>query len=152
MEGHIKVKLVRSFGQGNDIEVEFMPTKAIAGDSNGLVEFEAIVNKLEDMIHHYIKHHATNERILNDDRGYITKEYPATEIRVKIDGGKTYYRVATPEFNEFGIAFWPEHMKESGVDPKDIPVTGRKCKEGSKIVCEMIDGKPKKVLKFIRAS
>jgi hypothetical protein len=79
-----------------------------------------------------------------------TQTFPALEIRVKIEKGKRYWHVTTPQYQEHGIPFWPEHIKDSGINPKDIPIEGHKCKEGTQAVIEMVDGKPKRVLKLIR--
>lgn len=149
MKYSINVSLTKSLGAVGEITVQLQGDRMVS-DGEGLVEFEAIVTMGHTMIGHYMEHHATNQRLMNEQAQLITKTMPAIEIRVTMEKGKRYWKVATPEYSEFGIPFWPEHMKACGIDPKQIPDDGYICKEGTTAVIEMVDGKPKRVLKLVR--
>lgn len=148
-DAFIKVRLTKKLGAVGEVEVELGGNVLIKDGTGGLLEFEYLVNMGEGMIKHYMEHHTTNSRILGGE-DVITREFDAIEIRVTMDKGKRYWKVATPEYSEFGIPFWPEHMKACGIDPKNIPDEGHKCKEGTKAIVEMVDGKPKRVLKLVK--
>lgn len=148
-DSFLKVRMVKNLGVVGEIEIE-LGGNVLIKDGQGLVEFENLVTTIHGMMNHYMEHHATNQRIASEEAAMLTKTLQADEIRVTMDKGKRYYKVATPEYSEFGIPFWPEHMKACGIDPRLIPDDGYKLKEGSKAVIEMVDGKPKRVLKLVR--
>jgi hypothetical protein len=77
---------------------------------------------------------------------------PASEICVTMKDGKRYFKVKGGEYSEHGINFWPEHMKANGIDPKLIPDSGHTCKPGTTMVVEMVEGKPKRVLRLEQGS
>lgn len=78
--------------------------------------------------------------------------FPASEICVTMKDGKRYFKVKGGEYSEHGINFWPEHMKANGIVPGLIPDSGHTCKPGTTMVVEMVEGKPKRVLRLEQGS
>lgn len=148
MKSFLKLETTRKYGTG-EITISLQMDTPTDVDK-GLIELDLLLDQSNRMFEHFIEHHLPkwNKPIPNEN--VTTKLIPATEIRVTMDKGKKYYKVAGGEYTEHGINFWPEHMKQCGVNPKLIPDEGYKLKEGTQALIEMVDGKPKRVLKLTR--
>lgn len=149
MKHSINVSLTRKFGSV-DVNITLQGERVVESEK-GVPEFDSLMSNAQLYFEHFIAHYLpAMGTMIGQDMPVLTKVFDALEIRVTMDKGKRYWKVATPEHQEFGIPFWPEHMKDSGIDPKLIPDEGHKCKEGTKVTIEMVDGKPKRVLKMFR--
>lgn len=147
MENYLKVQVKRNYGNGNEVVIELSATKAVPSDL-GLVEFDLMVEQINSLFDHFAIKHLPSMRFSAPSEEEI-RLLPAVELRVKLDKGKRYILVCTPEYSEFGINWWPEDMKTAGINPKTIPEDGYKCKEGSLAEVKFQNGKPKKVIRII---
>jgi hypothetical protein len=147
MEKFLKVSLTKNFGNGNSITIEMQGTKAIPADQTGLPEFDAMVVRINDMVEHYAVEHLP--RLTFNATAGQTTLLDALRVDVTIDRGKRYVKVSTPQYNDFGIQWWPEDRKAAGLKEDWPPPEGYVCKKGSKVEVLMVDGKPKKVIKII---
>lgn len=148
MKHSLNVKLVKEYG-GIKLEIQLTSERMVESEK-GIPEFESMVSNAVE----YFKFFEENKlphlgNFTMKGLSLQTQIMEALQIRVTMDNGKKYYKVTTPQYQEHGIPFWPEHMKECGINPKAIPDDGHKCREGTKVVIEMVDGKPKRVLKLI---
>jgi hypothetical protein len=149
MKHTLNVELEKQYG-GISLRIQLTSERVVESEK-GIPEFESMVSNAVE----YFKFFEETKlpslgNFTHKGLSIQTRVFKALDIRVTMDKGKRYYKVATPEHQEFGIPFWPEHMKECGINPKDIPDEGHKCKEGTNAIIEMVDGKPKRVLKLIR--
>lgn len=150
MKNSLQIKLTRHYGAGGSLEIQ-LSSDRLVDDTGGLPEFDAMIEQANRMFDHFHSAHLPHMRFAAVDNTE-TKYLDAIEVRVTIDKGKRYVKVACAGYEEHGIAFWPEHMKanQPPLDPKTFPpVEGYKCKEGTKVLVEIVNGKPKKVLKII---
>lgn len=148
MKHSLQATVTRQFGS---VTLSLTVTAERLLDSEkGLPEFDNLIAQTNLYFDHFRENHLPNMNTVAANP-IITQTMPALEIRVTMDKGKRYWKVATPQYSEHGIPFWPEHMRDSGIDPKQIPDDGHKCKDGTLALIEMVDGKPKRVLKLIRA-
>jgi hypothetical protein len=146
MKHSLQVQVTRKFGSV-DVTLTLTAERMIDSEK-GLPEFDNLIDQTNLYFDHFRDNHLPNMNTVAANP-VITQIMPALEIRVTMDKGKRYWKVATPQYQEHGIPFWPEHIKASGIDPKAIPDEGHKCKEGTTALVEMVDGKPKRVLKLI---
>jgi len=147
VESYIKVKVQRNYGNGNFVEIEAASGKAVP-TAEGTVEFDLMVEQINRYFDHFSMVHLPNMRFSAPD-GEEIKLMPAVEVRIRLDKGKRYVLVCTPQYSEHGINWWPEDMKKAGINPKVIPDEGYKCKEGSMAEILFVNNKPKKVLRII---
>jgi len=147
MKSSLTVNITRNYGTGGSVSISMAAERMIDKDT-GMVEFDELISRANLYFEHFDMAYLPHMRFTTQDTAK-TETMPALEIRVTMEKGKRYWKVATPQYQEHGIPFWPEHMKESGIDPRQIPDDGHKCKEGTTAVVEMVNGKPKRVLKLV---
>jgi len=147
MEDYLKVTIKRNYGNGNEVIIEVANGKVV-NTAEGIVEFDLMVEQINRYFDHFSMVHLPNMRFSSPD-GEVIKLLDAIRLDVSKDKGKTYYKVSTPEYSEFGIQWWPEDMRKAQFNPRLIPEDGYQCKEGSKAEVLFVNGKPKKVLRII---
>lgn len=100
----------------------------------------------------WFKHFEDNT--LKDIRGAAAQvhatvnESPAERIVVNMKKGKKLYNVIGGKFQEFGIPFYEEHMKQAGINPAEISDDGEELPERSVMIYESENGKAKRVLRI----
>ena len=104
----------------------------------------------QDMVKHYIDQYASkipgNKPLV--DVTHVT--VPALTLVPSIDKGKRLLKVTAGEWTKFGVPFYDEHAKESGIDPKEVPDEGWKLTGKYEAVVEVHNGNPKRVLKLVK--
>lgn len=50
--------------------------------------------------------------------------FAADTLSVKVEEGKTFFKVKGGKFSKFGVTVWPEVLEAAGIDPQHIPVAG----------------------------
>lgn len=148
MDSYLKVVITKDYGLVQ-VTIELSGAKQIGVVDSGLPEFTAAVTKINSMFDLYAVEHLPKLRATASIGNVVLLD--AISIDVTIDKGKRYVKVRTPEFSEYGIAWWKEDMKAQDLDINTFPpLTGYKCREGSKVeVLMREDGKPKKVIRVI---
>lgn len=148
MKHTLQVTLTRRYGTV-DLNLT-LTAERLLDSEKGLPEYDNLMSQAELYFEHFVEHWLPRVGKPAEFNAMQTKTVDALEIRVTMSKGKKYFKVAVPAYEEHGIPFWPEHMIACGIDPKEVPMDGHKCKEGTKALLEMVDGKPKRVLKLIR--
>lgn len=149
MKHTLSIDLMKEYG-AITLTVKLTAERMVEHDK-GIPEFDEQIGQAVEYFKFFEENHLPNlGNMTNKGLSIETQIMDALEIRVTMDKGKKYWKVATPQYSEHGIPFWPEHMKQCGIDPKQIPMEGHKCKEGTKAIIEMVGGKPKRVIKLIR--
>lgn len=147
MDTYIKVTITRAYGEGNSVTIESGASKSVL-HNEGIVEFDMLVEQINTYFDDFELKHLPHMRFSKAHTEDI-RQLKAISVGVTLDKGKRYIKVFTPEFMEYGIQWWPEEMKEAGVNPRAIPDTGYKCKEGAIAWVLFKDNKPKKVIKVV---
>lgn len=109
-----------------------------------------------DLLTAVVLRHFTHfeENTLKEIKGAaLKKEYDeewqtADRIAVGMVDGKRMYNVIGGRFQQRGVPFYEEHMKEGGYNPKEIPDDGVKLPNGTKMLIQFENGKARRVLKL----
>lgn len=148
-EAYIRVSLSKDFGVHGFLTLEAQGAAPVPVEA-GILEFDQLTDQLNRYFKHYMDNHQITQVVNNRPIERSNEvEVIGDEIRVTMDKGKRYYRVICGEWREHGVQFWPEHMKQNGIDPKQIPDEGYKFRAPCKVIVQTVDGKPKRVLKIV---
>lgn len=148
MDNYLKVTRTVHYGAGGDLTVEVSSGKAVPPES--LVEFNIMIDQLNSYFEHFEVNRLKEVRgatVPNPTNSTVT--VAAEEIRVKIDHRGKFFSVPCGEWQEHGVAFYAEHMKACGIDPEKIPIGGYKFKKAVDVVVEIVNGRPKRVLRVV---
>lgn len=145
----LKAKIVKDFGAGVVLEVELGSINPVKHDA-ALIEFNLLADCAVGLVEHFMDHQATDMKIIGQQTAGTLLTVPATEIRVKMEKGKRMWSVICGTWQEYGVPFYPEHMKACGINPHLIPDEGYKFKkENTRAVVQMENGKAKRVIKIV---
>lgn len=73
----------------------------------------------------------------------------ADRLVVEVKDGKRMYKVKAGQFTRFGVPFYNEHIKASGVNPEEIPDSGYDLKNYDAVI-QMNGEKPVRVVRLIK--
>ena len=149
MENYLKITVTRNYGTAGTVTFELSHGKAIAHDM-GLVESNLMFDQMENIIESFEINRLPHLRPAPQANGN-TITVLAEKIAVNMKDGKRMYNVICGEWREHGVPFYEEHMKDCGINPKNVPDEGHIFKEGTKAILEMRGDKPRRVLKLVKA-
>jgi hypothetical protein len=115
----------------------------------GLVESNLMLDQMENIIESFEVNRLPHLRPAPQSSGN-TITLKAEKIVVSMKDGKRMYNVIAGEWREFGVPFYPEHMMDCGINPKNVPDEGYVFKEGTKAIIEMKGDKPRRVIKLVK--
>lgn len=144
----LKASVRKDFGAGVVLVVELGSINPVKHDA-ALVEFNLLADCAVGMVEHFMDHQATDMKIIGQQTAGTLVTVPATEIRVKMEKGKRMWSVICGTWQEYGVPFYPEHMKQSGINPLLIPDEGYIFKKQTKAVVQLEGGKAKRVIKLV---
>lgn len=150
----ITVTRKRDFGAGGEISVTLQEQYITLASQN--VAFMEMVKDADEMLKMYMEANPALEIV-----GYQPRQPPgqmiptttteriiATGISVTMKDGKRLWKVKGGRFSEHGVNFYPEHMKQNGIDPKAIPDEGYTFKQETWMTVEFEGGQAKRVIKI----
>jgi hypothetical protein len=148
MKSSLTIRLSKSFGVGGILDIELSAERMI-DEGQGLAEFDLLIDRAERMFEHFNQHRLPHMTALTEVMKQ-TQTLPALKATLTLDKGKRYCKILTHGYEEHGIPFWSEHMTACGLNPKTFPPDeGYTFKPNTMMEVEIVNGKPKKVLKLI---
>lgn len=121
--------------------------------------FMEFVRRADDLLHLYaqseiVRATFSGEPIPNGGSSYRSSKVsaelrlPASQITVTMEKGKVRYRVLCGQWTEHGVPFYEEHMKQCGINPKNIPIEGYTFKQETFAIVQMEGDTPKRVVRL----
>lgn len=147
MTGKFMVTRKRDLGAGHGEIMFSMEHEPVSRDTLA-VAFMNTVNQVDDMIAAYMEAHGIKADMGAHGYDVTEEKHLATGISVTMKDGKRYYKVKCGTWQEHGVAFYPEHMKASGINPALIEDTGYEFKGPTNAIVQMVKGQPKRVIRL----
>lgn len=148
-ETRIEVSITRKYGM---IDIGFSISRVVSSkdkDECRIVR-ERLIYEVNQAHADFASKYLPQEKSPNSAQNYDNStqegmvEFSPTKISVKVENGKTLFRLHGGAWSRFGVPLYDEILIASGFHPQDIPYTGLPL-SGYTAVAQVVKGQPKRI-------